>query len=103
MVHFYFLINDNSSETLYISLAENSHRNFSRNEIIARTVGNNFKLKIMDKKNDQNRGMTVASVGGLCTILSLTLIQDKTSQVIVAGLGVVLAALGVFMMVKTKK
>ncbi len=47
--------------------------------------------------------MITASAGGLCTVLSLTIIENETWKIIVASLGAILAIAGAVVMTKSKK
>lgn len=51
----------------------------------------------------KSNGNTIAGVGGLFTILSLTIIEEPNWKIIVAGIGVVLAVYGVYLISKSKK
>jgi drug/metabolite transporter superfamily protein YnfA len=51
----------------------------------------------------KNKGNLFASIGGLFTILSLTVIEDMNWKIAAAALGVALALYGVTLIQKAKK
>ncbi|TVZ56232.1 hypothetical protein OD91_1512 [Lutibacter sp. Hel_I_33_5] len=56
----------------------------------------------MDKKKE-NRGSLISSIGGLFTIIGMTLLAMKSSVILYLSctiIGVILAAYGVFVMLK---
>ena len=56
----------------------------------------------MDKKKE-NKGSLISSVGGLFTIIGMTLLAMKSSAILYLSctiIGVILAAYGVFIMLK---
>ena len=55
-------------------------------------MNNNNKL--------DDKGMIITSIGGLCTILSLTVIEVGAWKIAVAIIGVLLAAIGIIVMAK---
>jgi hypothetical protein len=56
----------------------------------------------MDKKKENN-GSLISSIGGLFTIIGMTLLAMKTSEILYLSftiIGLILAAYGVFLMLK---
>jgi len=49
------------------------------------------------------KGTSLVSIGGLFTILSLTIVKDATWNIVLAGIGVLFAIMGVIMMRKSGK
>jgi len=60
--------------------------------------------KQLNTNNQQTtKGTTIVSIGGLFTILSLTIVQDDVWKIIVSGIGAALAITGGILMRVSKK